>query len=199
MNHPRRWTVPNLLSALRIALVPVLLLMALQGQRQAFLWLLAAAFVTDAIDGPIARLTGQVSRFGASLDSWADVSIYATIAVAMALLWPDTLREEHIAVGAVIASIALPALVGLVRFGHFTSYHTLLVKIAAVATAVSLFPMLLGLSALPFRIAAALAVLAGTEEILISLLSGRERSDVPSLWIVLRDRRKADRRGSWRG
>jgi phosphatidylglycerophosphate synthase len=37
MNHPRRWTVPNLLSALRIGLVPVLLLMALQGQRQAFL------------------------------------------------------------------------------------------------------------------------------------------------------------------
>jgi CDP-diacylglycerol--glycerol-3-phosphate 3-phosphatidyltransferase len=196
MNQRPRWTVPNLLSALRIALVPVLLLLAAFGQRDAFVWVLAAAFLSDAIDGPIARLTGQVSRFGASLDSWADVSIYATIALSMAMLWPELLRRESIAIAAVIASIALPALVGLLRFGHFTSYHTLLVRFAVVVTALGLFPMLLGISAVPFRIAAVVAVIAGLEEVLISLLSVRERSDVQGIWVVLRERRKSGQRGN---
>jgi CDP-diacylglycerol--glycerol-3-phosphate 3-phosphatidyltransferase len=194
VNRRPRWTVPNLLSALRIALVPVLLIMALWGNRQAFLWLLATAFLTDALDGAIARRTGQVSRFGASLDSSADVAIYATIVLSMALLWPELLRQERIAIGAVIASIALPALVGLLRFGHFTSYHTLLVKIAVVATALGLFPMLLGVSAWPFRIAAVLSVIAAIEEVLISLLSARERSDVRGLWVILRERSSEDSR-----
>jgi CDP-diacylglycerol--glycerol-3-phosphate 3-phosphatidyltransferase len=171
-------------------MAPLLLLLAFAAQREAFLWVLGAAFFTDAADGFIARMTGQVTRFGATLDSWADVSIYTTIAVSMALLWPQLLHEEGLAIGAVVASFALPALVGLLRFRHFTSYHTWLVKLAVGVTAVGLFVMLLGYSAVPFRIGATLAVLAGLEEISITLLSTRERPGVPGIWVVLAERRK---------
>jgi CDP-diacylglycerol--glycerol-3-phosphate 3-phosphatidyltransferase len=182
------WSIPNILSAGRLAAAPVLLLLAVLGQREAFLWVLGIAFASDAVDGSIARLTGQVTRLGATLDSWADVSIYTTVALSMALLWPDLLREEGLAIGAVVASVILPALVGLVRFGHFTSYHTLLVKLAAGTTAVGLFGMLLGISPWLFRAGAMLAVLAGLEEVAISLALREERSDVRGLWSVLRDR-----------
>jgi CDP-diacylglycerol--glycerol-3-phosphate 3-phosphatidyltransferase len=188
-----RWTIPNLLSAFRLGMVPVLLLLALSGQREAFLWVLAVAFLTDAVDGTIARLTGQVTRFGAVLDSWADVSIYATVAVALALLWPELLRSEAVAIGAMVASFVLPALVGLVRFGRFTSYHTHLVKVAVGASAVGLYLMLLGISVWPFRIAAVLVALAALVEIAISLVLKEERSDVSGLWEVLRERRLAAR------
>ena len=189
MTDPARWTLPNLLSAMRLGMVPVLLLLALAGQRDAFLWLLGVAFVTDAVDGTIARLTGQVSRFGAVLDSWSDVSIYATVAVALALLWPDLLKSEALAIGAMVASFILPAAVGLLRFGRFTSYHTWLVKLAVGAAATGLFLMLLGISVWPFRIAAVLVVLAALEEIAISLVLREERSDVSGLLEALRDRR----------
>lgn len=189
MNAQDRWTVPNLLSALRLALAPLLLLLAFTGQREAFLWVLGAAFLTDAVDGSIARLTGQVTRFGAVLDSWADVTLYATVAVAMPLLWPELLRRESLAIAAVVVSVALPALVGLMRFGHFTSYHTWLVKLAVGTTAVGLFLMLLDLSPWPFRAGAALALLAGLEEVAISLVLREERSDVRGILAVLRERR----------
>lgn len=189
MSAPRRWTLPNLLSAARLGIAPVLLLLAFVEQREIFLWLLAVAFLTDAVDGTIARLTGQVTRFGATLDSWADVAIYVTVALAMVLLWPELLRREALAISAVVASVALPTLMGLLRFGHFTSYHTWLVKVAAAVTAIGLFLMLLDVSPWPFRIAAVLAMLAGLEEIAISLVLGKGRSDVPGLWPVLRDRR----------
>jgi len=189
MTDYQRWTLPNLMSAMRLGMVPVLLLLALAGQREAFLWVLAVAFFTDAVDGTIARFTGQVSRFGAILDSWADVSIYATVAVALALLWPELLKSEAIPIGAMVASFILPALVGLVRFGRFTSYHTWLVKLAVGAATLGLFLMLLDISVWPFRIAAMIVVLAGLEEIALSLLLREERSDVAGLWEVLRERR----------
>ena len=141
------------------------------------------------MDGNIARLTGQVSRFGAILDSWADVAIYAAVAISMGLLWPQLLRSEGLAIGAVVMSIVVPALVGLLRFGHFTSYHTWLVKLAVGVTAAGLLLMLLGVSPLVFRAGAMLAVLAGLEEIAITLLTREERSDVRGLWVVLGDRR----------
>ncbi|MGD8275274.1 MAG: CDP-alcohol phosphatidyltransferase family protein [Thiohalocapsa sp.] len=192
MRDLHRWQLPNLLSAFRLVAAPVLLLLALQGHREAFLWLLAVAFFTDAIDGTLARLTGQASRFGAMLDSWADVAVYAAVAVSMLLLWPGLVREEGIAFGAVVASFVVPALVGLLRFRRFTSYHTRLVKVAVAASAVGLFLLLLDLAAWPFRVAAVLATLAALEEIAITLVLDEERSNVGSLLHVLRARRRRD-------
>lgn len=192
MRDLHRWRLPNLLSASRLVAAPVLLLLALQGHREAFLWLLAVAFFTDAIDGTLARLTGQASRFGAMLDSWADVAVYAAVAVSMLLLWPELVRREGLAFGAVVASFVVPALVGLVRFRRFTSYHTRLVKLAVAATAAGLFLLLLDLAAWPFRIAAVLAVLAALEEVAITLVLAEERSNVGSLLEVLRTRRHQD-------
>jgi CDP-diacylglycerol--glycerol-3-phosphate 3-phosphatidyltransferase len=192
MRDLHRWQLPNLLSAFRLVAAPVLLLLALQGHREAFLWLLAVAFFTDAIDGTLARLTGQASRFGAMLDSWADVAVYAAVAVSMLLLWPGLVRQESIAFGAVVASFVVPALVGLLRFRRFTSYHTRLVKVAVAASAVGLFLLLLDLAAWPFRVAAVLATLAALEEIAITLVLDEERSNVGSLLHVLRARRRRD-------
>jgi CDP-diacylglycerol--glycerol-3-phosphate 3-phosphatidyltransferase len=192
----KTWTLPNLLSGFRLLSAPVLVALALAGQREAFLWLLALAFFTDAIDGVLARLMGQTGRFGARLDSLADVAVYAATAVALVLLWPDLARREWLAIAAVLASFMLPAVVGLLRFGHFTSYHTVLVKVAVVATVLGLFLLLLEVSVWPFRIAAVLALLAGLEEIAITLVLERERSDVPGLLPLLRERRSQPKRPS---
>jgi len=184
-------TLPNLLSGFRLLSAPVLLLLAVVGQRDAFIWLLAVAFLTDAVDGVLARYSGQTSRLGARLDSLADVAVYMATAISLLLLWPALVRSEWLAIAAVVISVVLPALAGLLRFGRLTSYHTLLVKVAVVATAFSLFVMLLGISVWPFRVAAMLAVLGALEEVAITAVLREERSDVLSLWHVLRQQRGA--------
>jgi CDP-diacylglycerol--glycerol-3-phosphate 3-phosphatidyltransferase len=110
----------------------------------------------------------------------------------MLLLWPELVRREGLAFGAVVASFVVPALVGLVRFRRFTSYHTRLVKLAVAATAAGLFLLLLDLAAWPFRLAALLAVLAALEEVAITLVLAEERSNVGSLLEVLRTHRHQD-------
>jgi len=66
-------TVPNLISAARIALIPVFGWAFLTGSRDTFaLILLIVIGCSDWVDGYVARKTGQVSRLGKLLDPVAD-------------------------------------------------------------------------------------------------------------------------------
>lgn len=65
-------TVPNLLSFLRLALVPVFLVLIIQGQDALALLVLVISSITDFLDGLIARTFKQVSRLGQLLDPAAD-------------------------------------------------------------------------------------------------------------------------------
>lgn len=78
----RVWTIPNVLSMLRLAGVPLFLWLLLVPQ--ADLWaaiVLAVSAFTDWADGKIARALGQTSRLGMVLDPAADrLYILSTLA-----------------------------------------------------------------------------------------------------------------------
>jgi cardiolipin synthase len=66
-------TVPNLISATRIALIPIFAWAFLTGSKDALaLFLLIVIGCSDWIDGYVARKTGQVSKLGKLLDPVAD-------------------------------------------------------------------------------------------------------------------------------
>lgn len=79
-------TVPNLLSALRLAGVPVFLVLVLgPHQDGAALAVLLFAGISDYADGKLARAWNQVSRLGALLDPLADRLYIASTLVALAI------------------------------------------------------------------------------------------------------------------
>lgn len=179
-------TLPNLLTGFRFVAAVGLLWLAWYGYGIAFMVLLALAFLTDLLDGLAARLTGQVSHFGAMLDSTADVVTYLTTAIGCWWLWPDVVRRELIFVVLIVASCLLPAIVGFSKFGCFTSYHTWGVKIAAASMGLSLYVLFFGGSAIPFRVAAVICILAALEEIALTLLLPESESNVHSIWHILK-------------
>ncbi|MFA6053199.1 MAG: CDP-alcohol phosphatidyltransferase family protein [Methylobacter sp.] len=181
-----RLTLPNLLTAFRFVAAPALLWLAWHGYSVTFMVLLAIAFLSDFLDGLAARLTGQVSQFGATLDSWADVTNYLTIALSCWWLWPDMVRRELIYVGMIVASCLLPAFAGIYKFGCFTSYHTWAVKLAAGSMGLTLYVMFLGGPVWPFQAAAVICILAAIEEIIITLLLPEPESNLRSVWDVLK-------------
>ena len=74
-------TVPNMLSLLRLALVPVFLILILTGANWQAVVVLAIASVTDFLDGYLARRLNQTTRLGQLLDPAADrLYIFATLA-----------------------------------------------------------------------------------------------------------------------
>ena len=79
-------TVPNLLSLIRILLIPGFVALILHhGTEASGLLLLGAVVSTDWVDGYIARRTGQVSNLGKVLDPMADRLAIAAALVAILL------------------------------------------------------------------------------------------------------------------
>ncbi len=64
--------VPNALTALRLASVPVFVLLFASGRLGAALAVFVAAMVTDVLDGIAARALKQFTRIGAVMDPIAD-------------------------------------------------------------------------------------------------------------------------------
>lgn len=66
------YTIPNLLTVIRIALVPLVVWRLAVFDMQGAFWLFTAAAITDFLDGKLARWLNQRSRLGAWLDPIAD-------------------------------------------------------------------------------------------------------------------------------
>ena len=82
----RVWTLPNLLSMLRLAGVPVFLWLVLGPEEDA--WALALLMVsgfTDWLDGYLARRLDQFTRLGQVLDPVADRLYILAVVVGLAL------------------------------------------------------------------------------------------------------------------
>ena len=59
---------PNVLTALRLCMIPILWVFALSGMSQVVGLGLILAFITDVFDGIVARSTNQVTDFGSKFD-----------------------------------------------------------------------------------------------------------------------------------
>lgn len=81
----RVFTIPNALSAVRLALVPVFLVLVVEGNDVAALIVLVVSSLTDFLDGVIARRWGQVTRLGQLLDPAADRLLIFAAIVGLAL------------------------------------------------------------------------------------------------------------------
>ena len=79
-------TLPNALSAIRIALIPVFVALILDHDTSTIgLLLFSAVVATDWVDGWVARRTGQVSELGKVLDPVADRLAIAAGLIAFAV------------------------------------------------------------------------------------------------------------------
>jgi cardiolipin synthase len=77
--------IPNILTLLRIVLVPVIVIFLIQGAFLKALIVLAVSGVTDALDGFLARILHQQTVLGAYLDPIADKALLASCFVTLSI------------------------------------------------------------------------------------------------------------------
>jgi CDP-diacylglycerol---glycerol-3-phosphate 3-phosphatidyltransferase len=78
------WNLPNILTLLRIASIPVIASILLSPSRSAGFWaaaIFAVASITDWLDGYLARRMGIVTVFGKFLDPIADKLIVMSVLI----------------------------------------------------------------------------------------------------------------------
>lgn len=187
---PKVFTVANILTMLRIAVVPVLFVLAWLRLPNAFLWLFAFSLLTDFVDGKIARWLRQESDLGARLDTWGDVLDYFCLAICAWRLWPVIMYREFWMIVMVIISFAVPILTALAKFRELTSYHTYGAKLSAVIMGLSGLILFFGISPWPFRISAPIFVVASIEEVIMTFVLPKPYTNVRSLWHALQRRRE---------
>lgn len=82
-------TLPNLLTVIRLLLVPCVVWGLAEGRLEFAFWLFAAAALTDLLDGSLARLLNQRSVLGTWLDPIADKAML--LSTLFMLIWLDVL------------------------------------------------------------------------------------------------------------
>jgi cardiolipin synthase len=179
------YSIPNLLSLLRLALVPVLVVAAYLNEDQLFLLLLGICLLSDMLDGYFARKLQQVTEFGARLDSWADMATYAMMILGLNLIWPAIFDQQFFYLVAATLSYVLPVVVALVRFSSFPSYHTWGAKLAAVLIAPAFYLLVLYDEQTFFRLVIIFHVLVAIEEIAITVMLKQPKTNVASIFTIL--------------
>jgi cardiolipin synthase len=119
----RPWTIPNAIGYIRLALIPVFLLVALSsdsGTDPLPLVIFAVIGWTDYLDGIAARITGQYSRLGTLLDPLVDRML---ILSGVIVCWHFELLPRW---GLALLAVRELFVIALVRFGQ---YHGVELKV----------------------------------------------------------------------
>ncbi len=91
MDTPMRWTIPNILTVLRLAAAPGVALAFVVFPRPYADWIAFALFIlaalTDYVDGRLARAWQQESNFGRMLDPIADKAMVVIALAVIVGLW----------------------------------------------------------------------------------------------------------------
>jgi phosphatidylglycerophosphate synthase len=183
-------TLPNQLTATRLALVPVLWALAVFNRP---VWLgvgVAVAGATDVLDGWLSRRLRQTSEFGSRMDSAADHLLAISVTLWLVLLRPFFFREQRWPLIAWSAFALLVLAVSWVRFRRFVDLHLYSAKAAVFLSFCFAIPLLVmgRYSRIQFWITIAMCTLAAAEA--LSVVLTRDEVDERMESILLSGRRR---------
>jgi CDP-diacylglycerol--glycerol-3-phosphate 3-phosphatidyltransferase len=139
--HDRLLTVPNVLSGIRLVLIPVFIYLLLVAHANA--WAVAVLMfsgASDWADGKIARLLNQSSKLGELLDPAVDRLYMVTVPIVFGL---RGIIPWWIIAVLLARDVLLAAELPLLRTRGFTALPVLYVGKAATFSLMSAFPLIL--------------------------------------------------------
>ncbi|WP_175971873.1 CDP-alcohol phosphatidyltransferase family protein [Burkholderia sp. BCC0322] len=174
--------IPLLLTALRAALAPVLLLLAVFApNNSAFALCLVAAFLSDVFDGVIARRLGVATPNLRRLDSISDSLFYIAATFAVWYLHPYAVIDRWVPLALLVALELCRYAFDFIKFKREASYHMWSSKLWGIALFAGFFSLLaLGSNNVLVDVAIYLGIIADIEGLAISVILRQWKSDVPS-------------------
>jgi CDP-diacylglycerol--glycerol-3-phosphate 3-phosphatidyltransferase len=146
--------VPNILSASRIVLSPLLLIPAIVSRPAIYFPLYSIIFLTDVLDGKIARRLHLQSELGAKLDSVGDMLFF--ICAFGSIIISPLVVETRILICMAIG-LALHFLISIVTFAKFKLFmltmHTYYAKLLMLSLAL-IIPITIAAGRISFPVVA---------------------------------------------
>lgn len=191
MLHFDKYTIADWFSIYRMVMAPFLLILIFLDFRLLFSWLLLLSYLTDAIDGYLARKLAITSPKGAQLDSLGDQLTFVVGVVGLFFFEAEFMHENlWLLLVAMIPFIA-QMLLAFIKYGKATAFHTYLAKLAAITQAIFILWLLFfGPVYWLFYFMIILSIIETLEEIILIFLFDNWVSDVKGLYWGLKDKRR---------
>lgn len=192
----RSLNIADWFSVYRIAAAPVLLVFAAFGEREIFAWLLLASYLTDGIDGYLARSLKLSSARGSQLDSYGD---QFTFVAALAGLWVfenTFIRDNLVLILVAFVPYLLQMILAFRKYGKATAFHTYLAKISAIVQAIFILWLLFFEPLYPlFYLMIVLGIIETVEEITLIFMYDNWVEGVKGIYWAYRDGRRVKKTG----
>lgn len=190
--HRQIYYLVNSITLYRMIAVPFLVLLIVYQRLDWFKWLLALSFLTDIVDGYLARKYQVTSVMGSKIDSIAD-DLTIVVAIAGVFIYkPEFLKHEMTIIIIVFAVFIMQTIIAFIRYGKMTSFHTYAAKTAAMLQGV--FLLLLFFLPEPvyilFYVTIIVSVIELLEEIILVFMLPNWETNVKGLWWVIKRKRK---------
>jgi cardiolipin synthase (CMP-forming) len=185
---PELRQLPTQITCARIVLTAILHVVVLIGSRGWFLGLYALAFLSDVLDGYLARRWGLESYFGMRLDSYADYLLIASSVWWAWLYCPEMFLDHARIWGAMGVSLAIPQAIALTRLKRNAGFHLYTTKLTGwIAFALFVHAVAFGYSITLLYALAGAVMIKSAEETAICLLVADPYADLrPSALSYLR-------------
>jgi phosphatidylglycerophosphate synthase len=186
----RSWSrhLPNAISCARLLATPILLFAVGTKNLDLFKWLLMGCLVSDILDGLFARVFQLSSRLGAFLDSTADMLVTGIAVLGLCVFQRPVIAEHWMPLALVLILYLVEVCIALWRYRRISSFHTILVRLAAYAQGIFVMSLFLwGYAPWLLYATTVLSLLAYSEELVLLFLLPEWTANVRGIyWVISR-------------
>ena len=187
----KNFNIADWFSFYRILAAPILFLLIWLDARQLFGWLLLVSYITDAIDGYLARKLKITSPRGSQLDSFGDQITLTTGLVGLFIFETDFITKNFLFIIIAFVPYIFQMIVAYLKYGKATAFHTYLAKLSAIVQSVFILWSLFSSPEYSlFYIMIGIGLLETFEEITLIFMYDNWASDVKGIYWATKDKRR---------
>ena len=187
----KNFNIADWFSIYRVFAAPFLLLLIWYDAQFLFTWLLLISYLTDAIDGYLARKLKITSARGSQLDSVGDQVTLVIGLIGLFYFETAFIQKNLVLILVVFVPYLLQMMMAYLKYGKATAFHTYLAKISAVLQSVFIIWSLFFSPQLSlFYIMIGIGLLETFEEITLIFMYDNWASDVKGMYWAFKDKRR---------
>jgi phosphatidylglycerophosphate synthase len=191
----KNFNIADWFSFYRILAVPLLILFIIVEERLIFTWLLLISYLTDAIDGYLARKLKITSARGSQLDSFGDQLTLVMGIIGLSYFETEFIKSNISTIIIVLMPYFIQMVIAYYKYGKATAFHTYLAKTSAVLQSFFvIWALFFEPNYLLFYVMIIFGLLETIEEIILIFMYDKWVSDIKGLYWALRDKRRLQKK-----
>lgn len=187
----KKYNIADWVSFYRIAAAPFLLLLLLLDDRKLFAILLLISYLSDALDGFLARRLNISTAQGSQLDSVGDQITFIVGFIGIVVFEFQFIEENYILILVIFILNITQQIIAFRKYGKVTAFHTYLAKIAAILQTIFVVWLLLSAPVMwLFYLLIVVAIIEAIEEIALIFMYKNWVSGVKGIYWAKNDARR---------